>query len=787
MQNRSWVLVVGVAVSCAPLLLGCGPEVEERHEAAAGVTGQAIVDLRSTALGRTNSLRTVAAPQPPNLATFVRDRAALRRAGKALFWDRQTGSDGQACASCHFHAGADNRSRNQLNPGFRNTLLPGGDQAFTAGFGPNHQLTANDFPFHKLQDADDRNSAVLFDSNDVVSSQGVHEARFDGLRPIASPGWPADVGFPLPGPFADAFVRSVEPRQTPSVINSVFNHRNFWDGRARNEFNGVNPLGSLEPARVVKVNSGIPSLVHIQIRNASTASQAVGPVLNPLEASFSGRSLPLLGRKLLPARPLAAQEIDPADSVLGGASLTTYAALFEAAMVPAWWSAPGYVVDQAWGQPRLVLLAPGQSPTPTQYTVMEYNFSLFLGLAIGEYERSLIADQSPFDRFMEGDASALDAQQQQGLELFLGKGNCINCHGGAELTNASVRNVQGFQVIERMVMKNNRVAVYDNGFYNIGVRPTAEDLGVGATIGSKNKPLSNSRGFQQCVRETMAKNTWMTLDQANCRCNVPRILARPEEAVKLVMEAAQLAGNPVAVADLLTQADAALAAHPPNLTLASCKLAKNPALLCTDDGALDVLAGLSTGSAFDELLAQAASLLPDQNLPSKNGVLLAPPLQPNERVAVDGAFKTAGLRNIALTAPYFHNGGAATLMQVVEFYNRGGDFANQNQNDLDPDIRPLGLSLSEKEALVAFLVSLTDPRVSYERAPFDHPSLEVPNGGGLAVPFLFDFGSGQRLVLEDLVQLPQVGAAGCSPLCPNGLGSANTPYANFLQKLTPEP
>ena len=41
--------------------------------------------------------------------------------GKALFWDQQIGSDGQACASCHFAAGSDNRSINALNPGSRNT------------------------------------------------------------------------------------------------------------------------------------------------------------------------------------------------------------------------------------------------------------------------------------------------------------------------------------------------------------------------------------------------------------------------------------------------------------------------------------------------------------------------------------------------------------------------------------------------------------------------------------------------------------------------------------------
>ena len=60
----------------------------------------------------------VALPKPSNLAAFVKDETALLKLGKALFWDMQLGSDGvQACASCHFKAGADNRSKNQVNPG----------------------------------------------------------------------------------------------------------------------------------------------------------------------------------------------------------------------------------------------------------------------------------------------------------------------------------------------------------------------------------------------------------------------------------------------------------------------------------------------------------------------------------------------------------------------------------------------------------------------------------------------------------------------------------------------
>jgi cytochrome c peroxidase len=109
-----------------------------------------------------------------------------------------------------------------------------------------------------------------------------------------------------------------------------------------------------------------------------------------------------------------------------------------------------------------------------------------------------------------------------------------------------------------------------------------------------------------------------------------------------------------------------------------------------------------------------------------------------DRTAVDGAFKTPGLRNVELTAPYFHNGGQLTLRQVVDFYNRGGDRRGPNGNDttgfgsnpsnLDPDIQNLSLSDTEKDDLVAFLRGLTDERVRYRRAPFDHPQLFVTNG-----------------------------------------------------------
>ncbi|HYX31977.1 MAG TPA: cytochrome c peroxidase [Oligoflexus sp.] len=68
------------------------------------------------------------------------------------------------------------------------------------------------------------------------------------------------------------------------------------------------------------------------------------------------------------------------------------------------------------------------------------------------------------------------------------------------------------------------------------------------------------------------------------------------------------------------------------------------------------------------------------------------------------AFKTPGLRNIDRRAPYMHDGSEATLEQVIEFYNRGGQARRPNQAE---DVRPLGLTDQDKADLLAFLKTLT--------------------------------------------------------------------------------
>lgn len=76
----------------------------------------------------------------------------------------------------------------------------------------------------------------------------------------------------------------------------------------------------------------------------------------------------------------------------------------------------------------------------------------------------------------------------------------------------------------------------------------------------------------------------------------------------------------------------------------------------------------------------------------------------SEKPEDEGKFKVPTLRNVALTAPYMHDGSLATLRDVVDFYSKGG----QGHPNTDPTIRPLNLSAQEKEDLIAFLGSLTD-------------------------------------------------------------------------------
>jgi cytochrome c peroxidase len=86
-------------------------------------------------------------------------------------------------------------------------------------------------------------------------------------------------------------------------------------------------------------------------------------------------------------------------------------------------------------------------------------------------------------------------------------------------------------------------------------------------------------------------------------------------------------------------------------------------------------------------------------------------------------YRTPSLRNVALTAPYMHDGSLSSLREVIEFYNRGG----VENEGLDPLLRPLGLTQEEITQLLTFLDALTGDNV--DRLVADAFTVPVGNTG----------------------------------------------------------
>jgi cytochrome c peroxidase len=166
-------------------------------------------------------------------------------------------------------------------------------------------------------------------------------------------------------------------------------------------------------------------------------------------------------------------------------------------------------------------------------------------------------------------------------------------------------------------------------------------------------------------------------------------------------------------------------------------------------------------------------LLSDQNF---HNVGVRPQAEDIGREIVTGSandrarFKTPSLRNVELRAPYMHNGRFATLEDVVEFYNRGGDFNAPNK---DPRVRPLNLTGEQKADLVAFLKRpMTDPRVRDELPPFDRPHLYTESNRVPVITGDSRAGSGGIIPQVTAIEPPLVGNPSFTVAVSRALGSA---------------
>lgn len=747
-------------------------------------------------------------PQPYVLAADGVTRLTLEQAGilkpdgrkwaivlgKALFWDQAVGSDGQGCASCHFVGGADLRTVNTFSPGF--LKLPQEDTKFGAiknfdgeplpgalvgrtksgGYPIDsaYELKPGDFPIYSLTDYKNRNSPIEIATDDAVSSQGSFDStffrvrRFGFLRDRCSQ---ASGDIFHAGKFA---ARQVEPRNTPTIVNAAFNLFNFWDGRANRQFNGVGVFGLRDIAGdpkkrlIVPDASGNPSLGHLKVNNASLASQAVGPPLSEKEMSCEGRTFADVGRKTLLRRPLALQKVHSQDSVFGvpnalGVNLRhasgrglkeeyRYHELIKKAFDGKYWNLNGrFVITDAGTLQRAPLLG---------YTQMELNFSMYWGIAIMLYEQTLVSDQSRFDTWFAscnplvtnplGNTSqavpianpvvtcrnlpaepnapehgGFTAQEALGFGLFnnggvgirnLGNPACNGCHvGPAVFSEAQFQEGQNFVPVERSRIDLASPApefagnctlpnaitpdvpvcggVHDRGFFNIGTRPTSFDPGNGGT-----DPYGNSLSVSRMFLAEQAGQAVVDPSGIGNRCATPTLI---------------------------------------------------------EAGGTPQFPGCPSGGPLDK---------------SK------------ELELVDGTFKTPTIRNVGLTPPYFHFGGYSNLRDVVRFYARGGSRRDKSLIsgsytgdtsgtgplgkstfpvapptfgiNVDFFIRDIKSTDEQIDAIVAFMLTLTDRRVQCDSAPFDHPSLFVASA-----PRKTDVNKDGRAD-DNFFEMPEVGASG---------------------------
>lgn len=272
--------------------------------------------------------------------------------------------------------------------------------------------------------------------------------------------------------FAEGIGGRVGPRNSPTLLNAMFNPNQFWDGRA----------GTLE-------------------------EQAIQPLTNPIEMGNASHD-EVVGR----LRAVAEYRGD-FQSVFGG----------------------GITIGR-------------------------------VGQALATYERTLVAADSPFDRFLDGESGAIGEAAKRGFALFRGKARCSRCH--------TFNDAMPFFT--------------DFNYHNTGV-------------------AANHANFDALARQALA--------------------AAETDAAKSV---------------------------------------------------IDKLARQAGGQELGRILI-------------------------SYQVFDLGAFRTPSLRNIALTAPYFHDGSARTLADVVRFYNQGG---KENLNR-EWDLNALSLTEDEQRDLVAFLETLT--------------------------------------------------------------------------------
>jgi cytochrome c peroxidase len=237
------------------------------------------------------------------------------------------------------------------------------------------------------------------------------------------------------------FGMQVTGRTAPTAIMAAYAPNLFWDGRATGQF--IDPQTG---------NVSIPA-------GGALESQVVGPPLSDAEMAHADRNWDQLISKLDQVTPMALATDLPVDMAAIMAPAPSYGDLFAS----------------AFGDPAITAER--------------------IAYAIATYERTLIADDTPWDRFMAGDQGAMTQGQQVGWQIFQNpQSSCGICHTPPLFTNHSFRNIGLRPVVEDDGRRGVTGNPNDRGRFKV---PTLRNVGLKGTFfhngGVLNSPVDNLR------------------------------------------------------------------------------------------------------------------------------------------------------------------------------------------------------------------------------------------------------------------------------------------------------
>jgi hypothetical protein len=320
--------------------------------------------------------------------------------------------------------------------------------------------------------------------------------------------------------------------------------------------------------------------------------------------------------------------------------------------------------------------------------------------------------------------------------------------------DAIERNISDFELDEMGAPKGQ--ALFDNGVYNIGVTPIGNDIARGGNdafgwpLSLSVLALKNLGGVDYTPGGHVAPTFALPLPPGNPLPNFDPAIdpvggglfetTAQDQGLNPGFEEEPLAPQlPPYLAPWASNINVGDEVQQDEVFIGLNTLCREPIL----EGFVDTLGPFNPAGTVGEMFNSA----------SEPAMATWPVVNRANRM---GSFKAPQLRNVELTGPYFHNGGNLTLRQQLDFYLRGGNFPITNSSHRDFLIMNLNIedealggvdplltaaagvpvpafTEAQKEhaktSLIDFLLELTDERVRWARAPFDHPELFVPLDG----------------------------------------------------------